>query len=641
MSKESTTKQNTAMNPHPSVVSLAVVIPLFLAVFALSSAEARPPPHAWPFDFDPELAEDPDSIREKLADLGDNLPGLPAESMAELKAGPIDLWLFSDIAEVFLRAKDAGPPTPAPMPTPTRCAHHASFVFPSMLRTPASPACAAVEDELKTAFGEAPECLDIEFPERFVRALPPADVTLNVVSSIEGLIGLIGEALTHFDMPEGLVPPWFMPTARDIIAKLRAERLLAAAETRRAQYAAALAAAGANAGCFDASALARFQQDASTLERELSQAASDLERLVADGLAQAERDRQRVLAAGRDRRVLPYPSLTDRERELLAAYLGGFTWRMRGRGLVEGPTGTQSKRLYFTLRPFNAIGELVGGEDGDSAGVGLALGLLRGWGDLTDMGHTPGENDEFSDLVDLTDRGLYQISYTEPDLRDQHYDTKAFIAGGLQMGPCYDYPWLFATLYIGLELADPYVIFIDGPGASGEFCAGAALGLGLAKTMLEGTCETGACDCLSDCGDAGPSDGGTTGDQDGGSTDLGADSGASDAAEATDAAVGDTAGDALGDAHDDASLGASEDAGVADGSNPTGTSDAARDDNPGNSSGGCQNTGPSETSVWVVFAALLWLACGLGRRGRRWPPLARVWAMAGRMAGRVRPPGRT
>ncbi|MCB9654566.1 MAG: hypothetical protein H6729_10610 [Deltaproteobacteria bacterium] len=618
-----TLKHRTPLRPSRSglerlsLTIASVAAPLLALVAFTSSADARPAPHPWPFDFDPELAQDPDAIREKLASLGDGLPGLPVESMAELNTGYIDLWLFADIAEVFLRAKDAGAPTPAPPRTATRCAHHATFVFPSMLQTPASTACTTIDDDLRQAFSDGAECLDIEFPERFVYTLPPADVTLGVVSSIEGLIGLIGEALTHFDMPAGLVPPWFMPAARNVMAKLRAERLLAAARARRSAYEAAIATSGVHATCFNASSLASFQQDASALVDELSQAERDLERLVADGLAQAERDRQRVLDAGRDRPVLPYPSLTDRERELLATYLGGFTWRMRGRGLVEGPTGTQSKRLYYTLRPFNAIGALVGGDDGSSAGVGIALGLLRGWGDLTDMGHTPGENDEFSDLVDLTDRGLYQISYTEPDLRDQHYDTKAFIAGGLQMGPCYDYPWLFSTLYIGLELTDPYVIFIDGPGASGEFCAGAALGLGLAKTMLEGTCESGACACLSDCGDAGLNDGGT-GEPSDGAVDAGVSDGDDGNTDAADAITNDDAAERDGSDGNSDGGGGSEDA-SGEGPNvgaDAGPHDAAGNDGPGESSGGCQATGSAGTSAWLLSLALLCLATGLARRAR-------------------------
>jgi MYXO-CTERM domain-containing protein len=231
-----------------------------------------------------------------------------------------------------------------------------------------------------------------------------------------------------------------------------------------------------------------------------------------------------LAAHGRTRGALPFPALTAEERKFVAFWLGGITWRMRGGGLI--PLGqTQKARTYFCEKPLRRIGDLAGGAKGEEAGHRVFLNIFDGWGDWMDMGTTPGGQDLYEDLVQMTDRGRQQVADAPSPvpgipipglgltsavtyLDKENYDTTALTTGGLDMGACYAYALgaLSDFRYADTPMAPYNGSLIEGFTAIGEFCTGASIALGLTETLLGGT-TTGASTvplCKSkQCGDDG------------------------------------------------------------------------------------------------------------------------------------------
>ena len=486
---------------------------LLLVLLLSWSQTAGAAPNPWPFDFDPLIAEDPQGINAGLAELGADLPGLPPGEMVEVALGEVSLYLFTDIAEALIMAREAGPQTaPATVRAPVLCQLHASFNVPSLVVEPASASCTQAEQTIAAAFADnATACLEVEFPETYVFRHPAGQVPAGTVESFAGLIALAGEALRHLDYPTALLPDDFMPTARSVIAKLRYATLTSQIDARRAAYDQALAQLQSSAACFAPTISATFAADVADLHAELDALAQALDDLYAAGLTRAALDREEVVQRCRLRQQLPHPALTDRERTLLSFYVGGIYWRMRGAGLIAYPPDPEQgllRRILYVKYPYQAIADLTGGGDGAGVGDSILFDENWGWDEWWDMGTTPGSADKYSDLVGMTNRGKRGVNVVTPQLAERGYDTRALVAGGLQMGPCYYFAWeQLASFRLGEALADPYMWFIEWPTSIGEFCAGAALGMGLARTLLLGTlnpdpsCVPGCVD--RECGDDG------------------------------------------------------------------------------------------------------------------------------------------
>ncbi len=562
---------------------------LVLAATVLAwSATASAAPNPWPFDFDPSLAEDPQGIVDDLAELEAGLPGLPPEGMVESQLGEVSLYLFADLADALDRARDSGPELAPPTPRePVLCARHAAFEMPRLLIEPASTACEQAEQAIAQSFVDLlTTCMDVEYPETYVFRHPPGQVGTDTVQSFEGLIALAGEALGHLDYPAGLMPNDFMSTARTVIAKLRYPTLKQHIGERLAAYDQALSRLQDSAACFDPEARTLLVDRVEELIVELGALGQQLEDLYAQGLARAELDREAVVQSCRLRNQLPYPSLTDRERELLAFYIGGIYWRMRGAGLIAYPPDPEQgllRRILYVKYPYQAIADLTGGSGGDGVGDSILFDENWGWDEWWDMGTSPGSADKYSDLVGMTNRGKRGVQTVGPQLADRGYDTRSLVAGGLQMGPCYYYAWeVLSDFRLGESLQDPYMWFIEWPTSVGEFCEGAALGIGLARTLLLGTpnpdpsCVPGCVD--RECGDDGF--GGSCGSCSG------------------ELVCNDSGQCELPGAHDaDAGVVPAADAGVA-GDPDAGGSSA---DTP---TGGC-SAGTAPTGIWLVLFSLL------------------------------------
>jgi len=472
-------------------------------------AQLRAHNNNYPFDYDPALSEDPTGIPGDLQDLHDALPGLP-DGLVEIEMDGIAFNYFAETLDMIQRARDSGPEIAPPIErVAQRCVLHDAFRLSPILIEPASSDCQAAALEVYAAFdGNIKTCQEVEFPEVYVLDHPPAVVDANflgrseLLSTVEGQIALIGEALSHLDYPVGLIPESFWPTARSVIAKIRYQTLSDNIDARLALYAQSKQRLQSSASCFDAGASTALQGSIDALVAELTAVGGDLDQLYNDGLAQAAQDRLAVENQGRLRNDLLHPALTDHEREQLAFYLAAVYWRMRGGGLIRNPANGDVPDITYVVNIFEAIARFTGGlTDAESVGNRYAIDESYGYAEWWDMGNEPG-HDQYYDLLWMTDRGRRGVNLVSQLIGDLGYDIKNLVAGGVIMGPCYYYMWyeLWSRngrfFQLGEDLTTPYYVFLEMPVSSGEVCYGGAMGLGLARTLLWGRPDT---ECLPDC----------------------------------------------------------------------------------------------------------------------------------------------
>lgn len=506
-------------------------VAILLCTFSLAWPQnANSHPNNYPFDYDPSLSEDPAGIPGDLEDLHNALPGLP-EGLVEIEMDGIAFNYFPETLDMIRRARDSGPEIAAPIQRiPIRCAAHDAFNMPAVVIQPISSSCSTVAQQVTAALaGSFETCQEVEFPEVYVLNHPPAVVDANflgesqLLSTLEGQIALIGEALSHLDYPLGLIPDTFLPLARSVIAKIRYQVLSGNLDNRLAMYSQAKLNLQNSASCFHAGPGASLQSSLDSLSTELTAIGQDLDQVYTDGMAQAAADRLAVENQGRIRNDLPHPSLTDSEREMLAFYLGAVYWRMRGGGLIRNPANGTIPDITYVTNIFEGIGQFAGGlgDDAETLGFNMAIDESNGYAEWWDLGNEPG-HDQYYDLLWMTDRGRRGLRLASGTIGNLGYDIKNMMAGGLQMGPCYYYMWyeLWSRndrfFQLGEDLVTPYFLFLEMPVSSGEACYGGAMGLGLARTLLWGipnpaclvpACEGAVCGsdgCGGSCGDCSP-----------------------------------------------------------------------------------------------------------------------------------------
>jgi hypothetical protein len=527
-------------------------VPVALLCSSLALAQQR-----LPIAFDAGLAANPTETEQKRVALDGKLPAsfaLPASFVA-LQSAPggvttptTTLWLDARMAGAYFGAADGGT-APMQWPRTTACPQHLAFALPqgSLLAAGAPSSCSTAEATVRTALADLNACVDVGEPERYVLAsLIPFGTPLSAIpgitdahtQTIEDQIAFAGAGLSLQPIAEGVLDATWVPTVRSVLWKLRTSAYQQRLQQGRAAYAQALSALG-TASCFDGTLAAQVQQ----LDGELAALSAFVTNLVNDGTARAAVEQQCLGARGRTRPALPFPALTDEERQFTAFWLGGVYWRMRGGGLL--PTGmTQTARRDFMRRPFTEIGRMANGTATASNAAGAMWCVLGGdgWSSWMDMGlsQTPGDppadrQDMYEDLVDMTNRGWeeagvldlnavgfcasqleFSINKTAAQyLSDDGYDTTELLAGALSMGPCYLYglnPMNGFTYYTHAAAMPPYDSFMEGFTTHGEFCAGATLALGFTRSLLNGTpsgqppvnfCNGRACgadQCGTSCG---------------------------------------------------------------------------------------------------------------------------------------------
>lgn len=510
-------------------------LPSLLVAVALLSPGSALAQRRLTFAFDAGLPENPTLTQQKLDALTAAIPSwvtVPS-SFETLQSAPdgvtpptVTLWLAPEVKAQLLRAGAAGPGVMT-WPAPVRCAATAAFQLPSvLLASGAAPGCGQHETSVRQQLSPTTltACLELEEPERYVHA-SRASASLSGTAlvafveqhtnTLEEQIALVGAGLALQPVPDGLLPADWVPTMRRVLWKLRPAPTARVA-TARTALTSALGTLTSQAACFDATTGPALRTQVQALLAELDAMEASVSQVVAEGTAAATQQQQCLAARGRTRPALPYPALTDEEREFVAFYLGGVFWRMRGAGMF--PTlGTNNLRNFFARRPFREIGRLANGTPvAEKAADAIYCNLFDGWGSWFDMGTgrdptSPAEDrqDAYYDLVMMTDRGRQHVGdlptgpylscllyapgidkAPERYLREANYDPLPLFAGGLSMGPCYLYglnPLKAFTYYTTPLAPAPYSGMFEGFTTIGEFCTGASLGLGLTRSLLNGT----------------------------------------------------------------------------------------------------------------------------------------------------------
>jgi hypothetical protein len=326
-------------------------------------------------------------------------------------------------------------------------------------------------------------CKYVYHPELVLNEVGIENPSLSQLLSLEGLMRVLGRPMSLIELPAYMRNDQTVSIMRNIFAKVRYNDLkddLKKAANKISIAEKFLAREGSNAN--------DWRLLLSQVKTEQQNAFEYLAKIKHDGLMQAEQDRKNVEALGRKRQELPHPSLTDNERRFLAVVVGGSYWRMRGGGLYS-LSSTQKARLFFNRQPMTILGDLAGSGDGLAAGEAIFAQIFNGWGEWMDMGTTPGDQDQYHDLVMATNRGLQQVEFAARELQNKGYDSTSLIMGGLQLGPCY-LTSLKLLSNVGVATKFPYPVyqgdFLNGFTAWGEFCTGASITLGLVDTLLAG-----------------------------------------------------------------------------------------------------------------------------------------------------------
>ena len=444
-----------------------------------------------PFSTVDSTVEQRSDLRGKLAKQRVPLPTGAEAAFTTLVLPEVRLSLFNEVAAFLTTASQPGPYVSIDMKQPAQqCMTNEAVAREGMPSVKAESSCVAVAQALSNAYvrGFEKACRYVHQPLRFVEDQPPGVMVDKNMQNLEGLIALAGEALTHVRFPDNLITRAKLNQFADIVAKIRTPTMIPALNAAKDRFAKAKTAVAAQPSC-----VANSVQLIKTLDLLMAESDAALTRLAEldrTGRAQAAADLQKVTASGRKRAVLPYPSLSDNDRETLSFFVGGVYWRMRGGGLVDAPEGTQKTRVVYHKYPSGVIGELNGGSRGKNVGESFYWKVFQGWGQWMDMGRSPGENDRFYDLTYMTDRGLYHVEDAAKTLSNAGYDSTSLLAGGLHMGPVYWYAWEHLdNVKIGEDLRGklPYEWFLHGATSWGEFAIGASINLGLSRSLLKGT----------------------------------------------------------------------------------------------------------------------------------------------------------
>jgi MYXO-CTERM domain-containing protein len=483
----------------------AVIAGLLLASILPAEAHAQ---QKQPYLFDVNLAAKPAEVQSMVADYAQGLPGLPLPRMTETGLpGPVSLWHYHEATHFLDRLVQTNKQEHVWPRDLDSCAAHGAFEMIQILPGGASAQCQSARDSIAAAVANRSACQEAAEPERYVLTYPPGVVNDNNTNSVLDLIGIMGSTFAQFPpLYDGVLPGDFAEDLRDVLRKLRREELINPLDGQIQSFSLALDLLEKDSDCFLPEARVELQNEIERLKLEASSQRDRIQTLVFQGEAEYRREKLRLSALSRSRHDLPYPSLTQADREFLAFWIGALYWRLRGGGIIL-LGGTQECRRLGLRRPFNVIGDLAGRSDGTEAADGIYCEIFSGWGEWFDMGTTPGQEDKYYDLVKMTRRGQEQIRTAEggttllnpctiPNapfvlnlvgLKQKNYDTKELYAGGLSMGPCYYYPWdrLLGWVW-AQDLQPPYIQVIDGPTAIGEFCTGGSIALGLTRTLMYG-----------------------------------------------------------------------------------------------------------------------------------------------------------
>lgn len=397
-------------------------------------------------------------------------------------------------------------------PEPNLCAAHQSLDIGLIKNDIESGLCRDSVATLIQQFGLAQKkCqrladpatyIQTEFEKRYPQFVPllgqfhkhainPEDFKIK---EVKDLIVVVGAQLLTAKFPEKIAHPNFKIQAAKILKKLLYEEFSKSIDELRIQEQQMEKRLSDCGSVQSVNLIKKMQGDLEEFKKYLDQ-------LNSEGKAQAQRQAEAVSERGLCRNKLPYPNLTDEDREFLSIYLGGLYWRLRGGGVWSRKKGSQSGR-YYNLVPLQILGDLVAGPEGSQIGKGIHHRIGLGYSRHMDHGFS--NDDKWIDLMNMTRRGYFQVGYRESEIvpwlkYKVLYDIKSsgisealnlkyspswLIAGGAHMGLCYYYSYerFFKKLIVGKEL----LLAPTGGTDWAEICFGSSLSLGMAKTLLYG-----------------------------------------------------------------------------------------------------------------------------------------------------------
>jgi hypothetical protein len=463
------------------ILSLAFSISAFAQLVSLK-----------PFEFkDPSQGQRPELKKEYSRQLYKfNLAD--AQTLVKDEDTEARLLLFPETLKLMRHARAMENGGGAVSVAPQFCGkHNAPSMAPSV-----SPTCASLDVAMQAVFANKQKvCRDIETPEAYMSELPPYSGYDEKRFTANGLMSLIetaGQQLLGHKWPAGMISQEMADRGRTILLRLRYTTLIKKVTEQQARYQAVLTQLAANPNCVPNANNVRANIQA--LATELAGAGSYLERVYQAGLKQALADQAKVVANKRMRDSLPFPALTDADREWLSFYVAGVYWRIRGGGIFPN-IGTQTRRSVFAKFVFEKLADLNCGLKCDSSvkdiGGKMRLKLqLKGWGEWADMGTWQGEGakDRFNDMTFMTWRGEYQVDSSVKALESAKYNSAPFFLSGLQMGSTYWYPTVtgMKVPIYGPPTFSGAEALSNGPWPLGEIFQGATMGLGFARSLLQG-----------------------------------------------------------------------------------------------------------------------------------------------------------
>lgn len=467
--------------------NLKALFVVFLLIIISISASAE---SYRSFEFQNRSLEGREDISAVYSGLSTKITKEEARSLKKLSVASIDMYVFKEVADLMERGSHpAGSPWQA-LKAPTLCEEHKSFKLEELPRIKNScPFTKLAFKSLEKDQNLFLNCQNAYQPELYVDEIPAGEVKINRISHLSGLIQTMAWPLRYMNLPENLITQDMLIKMRFLLTKIRMEDLQEKIQRNKEMITSVMN--GLNhERCFDLSIneMEALKTKVNHLHSEILAAENYLKQIDEEGRRQAELDREKVLATGKTRAILPYPNLTDSDREYITMYLSSIMWRLRGGGVVARTDTTQFRRIFYTWRPVNLIARLNGGDDGQGTGFRIFLGLMKMWGRYFDMGTYAPDEDRYYDLTKMTERGLFQVKFANKFLERNGYSTNYMTMAGLQMGPLYYYATYsgMRTLKYPGRTEPPFREAIGGSTDWGELLFGANLGIALSRTFLQG-----------------------------------------------------------------------------------------------------------------------------------------------------------
>lgn len=412
------------------------------------------------------------------ADIVDIIPNLyvnvskqEQNSVEKISLKKVDLFFFKEISNILNTANNPSKEKWSALAPEKICQVHKSIsseVLSEMIKFDSSVNAKNIYEDCQSAYQ----------PELYINDFNPAIITRKNVNNIPGLVQLIADPFKQVSFAANLITPELLKRMRLVLTKIRMQELLSDIKNKKKLY----------EHIFNKSQSAELKQALSDLHYEISVAETYLLKIDSQGRQQAQLDRAKVEKSGRIRADLPYENLTDEDREFITTYISAAMWRFRGGGVVAKSDSTQWRRIHYTWISTNVLGALNGGEKGARLGGLMYIRLLKMWGRYFDMGRNPVDEDETYDLTKMTERGVFQVKSVVASLDRNGYSSTAMSMAGLQMGPCYYFMFdqnMPRLKYDG-RTNGAYLGVYEGETDWGESCVGAAMGIGLSRSLLQG-----------------------------------------------------------------------------------------------------------------------------------------------------------